>query len=251
MNKKWIFISSFIFIVALILVPTFLVVNGTVAINLGPSTIVITEEKYNKNYEKIKINIEADVFISQRDQDGIKIEASSNQTPRIKISQTSKSIIVDSKKQPALDIKFLSDEPRPQIFVFMKQATEIEINSKSKVTIQDYKTESMDIVFNSDGSLTSTNLQIKKLNITQTLSGFVSLKGSGEELNLYSSNSSRTLMRFFPLKSAKINSQGSGAIELNVSDKLDVTIVDSSPVRYQGVPEITSNIIGTGSLTSF
>lgn len=251
MNRKWLLFSTLILISALILVPALLVVNGTVAINLGPTTTLITEQKYTKNYEKIKINIEADVFISQRDEDGIKIEASTAQTPRIKISQTSKTILVDSQNQPALDIKLLNEETRPKIYVYMKQAIEIEINSKSKVQLLKYKTESMDIVFNSDGSLVADDLETKKLSITQSLSGFVSIKGSSDELNLYSSNSARSLLRYLPVKTATINSQGNGAIELNVAEKLDVKIFDSSPVRYQGTPEITQEINGTGYVTSF
>jgi len=251
MNRKWFFFSTFILIVAFISIPLFLVVNGTVAVSVGPSTRIITEQKFSKNFEKIRINIEADIIIGQKDQDSVKIEASSNQTPRIKISQTSKTISIDNQNTPALDIKLLTEETRPKIFVYMKEATEIEINTKSKVEIQKYKIPSLKILFNSNGSLIADSIETENLEITQTLAGFVSIKGTSDNLSLYSSNSSRTLLRFMPVKKASINSQGSGAIELNVTETLDVKIAGSSPIRYQGVPTITKEITGDGSLTSF
>lgn len=251
MNRKWFFFSTFILIVAFISIPLFLVVNGTVAVSVGPSTRIITEQKFSKNFEKIRINIEADIIIGQKDQDSVKIEASGNQTPRIKISQTSKTISIDNQNTPALDIKLLTEETRPKIFVYIKEATEIEINTKSKVEIQKYKIPSLKILFNSNGSLIADSIETENLEITQTLAGFVSIKGTSDNLSLYSSNSSRTLLRFMPVKKASINSQGSGAIELNVTETLDVKIAGSSPIRYQGVPTITKEITGDGSLTSF
>lgn len=251
MTRKSLLITFLILAATIIVVPSILVANGTVNLNVGPSTTLITEQKFDKTFEKIKISIEADIIITQKDQDSIKIEASKNQTPRIKISQTSRTISVDTKNEPLLDIKLLNEDTRPKIFVSMKDAKEIEISGKSRVQIQKYKTDNLNIIFNSEGSFIADNLEVGSLQITQSLSGFVNLKGKAEDLSIYSSNSARSLLRFFSVKNAKINSQGSGAIELDVSDNLDVNISGSSPVRYQGVPTITKQINGEGNLSSF
>lgn len=241
----------FFVLVSVSVISTFLVASGQVTINLLGSPNTTIKQEFTKNFEKIKIDIEADITIYQSNTDSVTIETTKAKASEIKISQTSKTINIQPEKKSLLNIQLINQDSKPKISIYMKQLQEIEINSKSKVQIQKYSTDRISIIFNSDGSLIADSIQAKKIEIDQKLSGFVSLNGSAEELSLNTADSARSLLRYMQVKTAVVNSTGTGSIELNVTDSLSVKSSGSSPIKYQGVPAIKKDIKPGSILSSF
>ena len=168
----------------------------------------------------------------------------------IVIKKTSKTISIEKKEDTLVDLSQLRETSTPDVIVTMKNLEELEIGGKAKVQLSSFKGDNLSIDFSSESSLSGDILQSKRMSINHTGTGFISLIGVGQDLIVNSTNSGRSLLRNFIVKNAKISTEGSGGIEINVSAELSASLNGSSPVRYQGNPKI--NQTGkTGNLRSF
>jgi|688.fasta_scaffold226038_1 hypothetical protein len=249
MTRNWKIIAAIAFLVVSFSVPTFLVSAGYVVLPSNTSEQVL-QENYTKNYTKFKTDLDLYVTILEGETDSVRIEASEAFLKTIVIKKTSKTISIEKKEDTLVDLSQLRETSTPDVIVTMKNLEELEIGGKAKVQLSSFKGDNLSIDFSSESSLSGDILQSKRMSINHTGTGFISLIGVGQDLIVNSTNSGRSLLRNFIVKNAKISTEGSGGIEINVSAELSASLNGSSPVRYQGNPKI--NQTGkTGNLRSF
>lgn len=80
-------------------------------------------------------------------------------------------------------------------------------------------------------------------------SGSISISGSCDHNKIHISGSGKIHAFGFRTLSTEISTSGSGDSEVNASNTLDVTIVGSGNVWYQGNPAVTRRISGSGSVS--
>lgn len=250
MTRNWKITAAIAFLVVSFSVPTFLVSAGYVVLPSNNTSERILQENYTKNYTKFKTDLDLYVTILEGETDSVRVEASEAFLKTIVIKKTSKTISIEKKEDTLVDLSQLRESSTPDVIVTMKNLEELEIGGKAKVQLSSFKGGDLSIDFSSESSLSGDILESKSVSINHTGTGFISLIGMGENLILNSTNSGRSLLRNFNVKSAKINTEGSGGVEISVSTDLSASLNGSSPVRYQGNPKI--NQTGkTGNLRPF
>jgi hypothetical protein len=237
MNRNWKIVATLVFLIVIFSVPAFLVSAGYVILPSNSSSKIL-EEKYDKNYTKFKIDIDAYVTILQGEKDSIRVEAPQAFLKTIAIKKTSKTISVEKAGDTLVDFNQFRDSSKPNIILTIKNLEELEIGGKAKVQLSSFTGQNLSIDFGSDTSFSGEILNAKNVYISHSGEGFISLIGTGENLTVNTKDSGRTLLRNFEVQNAQIKTEGEGGVELNVQKKLVAELNGSSPVRYQGNPKI-------------
>lgn len=249
MNRTWKILVALVFIIVIFSIPTFLVSAGYVILPSNSSSKVL-EEKYDKNYTKFKIDIDAYVTILEGQKDSIRIEAPQAFLKTIEIKKTSKTISVEKTGDTLMDLSQFTESSKPNIVLTMKNLDELEISGKAKVQLSSFTGQNLNVDFSSEASFSGEILNTKNIFVSHSGRGFISLIGTGENLTVNTKDSGRTLLRNFEVQNAQIKTEGEGGLELNVKQKLIAELNGTSPVRYEGSPKIEQT--GTsGSLKSF
>ena len=96
----------------------------------------------------------------------------------------------------------------------------------------------------------NTPLPITSNNLSLSIGGAgdITINGTANSLNVSVIGAGN--IRTFELATAQaeVSIAGSGNVEVNVSDELNVQIDGSGNVRYRGTPEVTSSIAGSGTV---
>ncbi|HLP56305.1 MAG TPA: head GIN domain-containing protein [Fluviicola sp.] len=204
----------------------------------------VTEIRSVTNFNKIKLDMDADVTYVQDSIFYVEISAQSNLMSVIKTTVSAGELRIENTKwiRKHNPITFIIHSPT---IVGMTVSGSGNINANGAIT-----TGSMDLKISGSGNISLYSLQSGEFDATISGSGNISvvngtvnnqratISGSGniETLNLTSANAN-----------AKIS--GSGDISIRVTQLLDAMISGSGDIIYAGSAAVNATISGSGSVT--
>lgn len=104
------------------------------------------------------------------------------------------------------------------------------------------------ITVTSSGDVDASKLDGEALSASNSGSGNIRLAGQVGELTVAIDGSGNLDATKLSAKRAKVAVNGSGGAAVNVSDELDAKISGSGDISYLGLPKITSQVSGSGSI---
>lgn len=236
-------IILFLFLIVIFAVPVVMFANGNLILPVVSGIEEVVEESFSTPFSKLKIAVEAEVLVLQdQNLNSIRLEGNKSLLKQVAIKTTSKTLSIENKDNFNLNLNPFDPSNRLKILVALTSLEELEVIKNSKVEIKELKTESLNIIFDSAGSLISNNLMVDNLKISQSSSGFINFKGRSQQLEAYVSGPSRLLLRGLKLKTANLNAQSNSSVEVSVTEKFKVVTTGTPTIRYEGVPEIESDL---------
>jgi hypothetical protein len=187
------------------------------------SGAVITEERAVTGFSRVQINMGADLVLTQDDTESLSIQADDNLMPYILTDVRGGALVIETPDNVSLD----PSQPI-QVRVGFAELSEINIFGRSNVTADDLNLETLALHFAGSGSAQLTG---QVANQTLTIRGQATLNN----LELDTAHT-------------RVEISGSGTVEVNASDTLDVTIAGMGFVYYAGSPQITQSISGSGTI---
>jgi hypothetical protein len=223
---------------------------------------VVSENVDLDDVSGIILEIPATVYLTQEDEQSIKIEAQQNILDNI----------IKSINSDALKLRFDEDVSQCEaikVYMTIQQLAMIDIRGSGEVNSNsEFESEDeLDINISGSGDVyVDVNASLVNLDINGsgdislgtecediygTISGSGELKLTGNCTNYadFMISGSGDINAFnFINKSLDINTYGSGEAKVNVSDQLKVKIVGSGDVYYKGNPTLSVNISGSGEV---
>ncbi|MEQ8225013.1 MAG: head GIN domain-containing protein [Candidatus Eremiobacterota bacterium] len=121
-----------------------------------------------------------------------------------------------------------------------------DITAEEKITVDE-----LEIKHNLSPGKINLIVDANKINTELGSSGDITLAGTvkNHDISLLGSGD----IKSFDLlcESCKVNILGSGTVEVNVTEKLDVKIMGTGEVLYKGKPEVEKQVLGNGTCKEF
>ncbi len=198
-----------------------------------------------KDFQKINLSGAGVLKITQGTEESITIIGDSRVVPKIRTE------VVDG----VLNIK-----PKTQFFLLFFPMTEtiydikvkdlnsIKISGSGEIeTLNELRSNDLVIDINGSGEGV-LNIDVVNLNLNISGSGEFTLDGNAEKQDLDISGSGKYFGNNLLGKEGVVKISGSGDVQMNVSEKLDIKISGSGGVEYMGNPEVSQSISGSGDV---
>jgi hypothetical protein len=98
------------------------------------------------------------------------------------------------------------------------------------------------------GLVVSDSLSVESLEIDLTGASRVTLQGTASKLHIASTGSVRLDARNLATQWCSVKMNGAGTVEIEVTEKLNVTVTGAGKVLYWGDPKVNMKMTGTGSV---
>jgi hypothetical protein len=113
-----------------------------------------------------------------------------------------------------------------------------------KLTVKDLSS----ITLGGSGAIMARDIHTDRLKVLLGGSGDISTAGTADDQDIVIGGSGSYHAADLKSKTATISIGGSGDADLNVTEKLNVTIAGSGSVTYAGEPTVTQHILGSGTV---
>lgn len=207
---------------------------------------ITTETREVDNFTGINSQGSYDVHISQDESlkaGQVRIEAPSDMFEFIETDVSGDILTITNKRC------FRGDN-NIHVYTSSKEVNNISLSGSGNVNSEtDLVTTTMNLEISGSGSI-ECDVIANKLNAKISGSGDIETYGDIDNQDLVIKGSGN--IKNFNIESLIVSTtiDGSGNIEVSVSEKLDVDIDGSGEVRYKGSPTITQDITGSGSVIS-
>jgi len=202
-----------------------------------------TEERTVEDFNAIRSEINAKVYIIQSEKNSVEIVAQQNILDNIKITVTNNEIIISQKR-------CANNYDSIEIFISTKSLNKITMKGSGEIFMNNrFEAEDLDLIIDGSGNINFSDIFISKQLITQINgSGNVNLAGRDSiKLHTIDIAGSGNVNAFGLLtKQTKVQISGSGNVNAWAIEKLDVNITGSGNVYYKGNPDIYIDNTGSG-----
>ncbi|MHC1707639.1 MAG: head GIN domain-containing protein [Bacteroidales bacterium] len=203
---------------------------------------ITTEDRNMGTFHSIKLNIPAQVKLTQGAVIQTRIEAQPNLLKLIKTSVAKEKLEITSDE-------CFGENKGITVFITMPQINLLSIDGSGNIeTTSPINVSKLELVIHGSGDI--------KLNATSELvycgikgSGNVILAGSSKQQYVKIDGSGNYKASDFATENSEINIQGSGNAEVFAISRLKAEISGSGSVFYKGNPDVKSKINGSGNIS--
>jgi hypothetical protein len=216
---------------------------------IGPSERgsgnVKTETRDVSDFHSIEISYPADVLVKQGSQESLQIEAEDNLLPGLKTEV----------KNGVLDIfykttngKHVNPTKTVKITVVVKDLTSVDFTSAGELTIDNLKTNTLDVSLSGAGNLKLNKILVKALGVSLSGAGSMSASGTADNLNLSISGFGDFKGADLHNRDARVEISGAGSATTWVDNNLDAQISGAGSISYYGSASVTKQVSGVGGV---
>ena len=196
------------------------------------------------DFDRLEIDGNFKVFLTQSDRPGLKIEADENLLEYIEVRQVGNKLEIESKrnifraKKKDLHIKY-TDLQRIEL------SCALDINGETPIEVKS-------LLIDCSGAI-DLNIDVIAERLRLDVSGAADCDLNGRVKDVSLNISGAGDFNAFGLRAEDVNIDMSGAASARVfaTDMLDVEISGAGSVKYKGDPDIRRNISGIGSLRKY
>ena len=208
---------------------------------------VIKQSRTVNGFNSIEVDYPADVTIKQGGKESLIIEAEDNLLPGL-ITKVSDGTLKISYKvesgNPVTPTKPIN------ITITAKDLKSVNLTSAGKMTIDGFETKALDVSLNGAGALTMNEITATDLTINLSGAGDLKANGTTDSLELSISGVGSFDGSDLHSQTASVSLSGAGGATVWVDEKLDATVSGAGSIHYYGMPTVTKEIAGVGSVTS-
>lgn len=208
---------------------------------------VLQEQREVTSFEGINVNNAIHVFLSQGNEESVKVEADDNVVPYIQTKVKDRILHITLKGEEP--IRNFSPKLPMNVYVTIKNLREIEANAAATVEGESaFQVETLELDISSAASL---DLEVKGENIDMDISSAANVTLSGQINSMKAEVSGACKLDGTNLETLKANIDMSGASSatLKVKDELEYDVSGASRLTYSGNPRIyKAEITSAGSV---
>ncbi len=204
-----------------------------------------TEDHNVSGFKNIDCNASADVYITQGEPAGVKVEGDDNLLPYIEINQEGDRLVIRERSHINLDptdgLKIYVASPE---FNSINASGAGDIVGQTKITSSD----ELNIRLSGAGDI---RMEVNAPTVVCTLSGAGSayLKGQAKNVDIELSGVGSTHCYDLQAENTKVDVSGVGSAEVFASVKLDATVNGVGSINYKGnATDVSQHANGVGSI---
>ena len=261
-RSPWVGASLGVFVVAAIFIVTFageglglksvpfwsfdndiLQIGDIAGERISGSGNIITENRQVSNFDRVELEIQANLEIQQGQTDSLTVSGDDNILPLLVTNVSGGKLTIRFK--PAVNVH----ATRPiQINLTVKNLKELQNSSSGKVTVRPLTTDDLHLKLSSSGNIEIEESQVNKITAELTSSGDMLIKGNANQLDLLVTSSGSFQAGDLCIQKAKVRLTSSGDVTVWVEEDLNVNISSSGNVAYYGNPVTYSSLTSSGRL---
>lgn len=202
---------------------------------------VIKKEHDISKVDKLDINGQFTVILSQGKRSSLAIETDENLHDYITVENKENTIRIETEG-------FITDAEKLNVYVTMPHFRYIDLSGAVELT-NDKKIKTKSMRIDASGA-TEINLdmEIKELSIDLSGASTITLEGSAKNVEFDLSGASEIEAYGFETENMIIDISGAGSAEVFVIEKLDVEVSGAGEVKYKGEPQIDKDVSGAGTI---
>jgi len=207
-----------------------------------PSGEVVEEEFFLDPFSEVSLEIPADVFIREGEEQQVVVKAQ---------SEIIEELLKTSVRNEVWDIEFnqcFNLQQGISIYITIPDLKKISTSGSGNVVTEDIFVQDDVILTVSGSGSIEGSFEVTQIECVISGSGSIELEGSSQRAEHTVSGSGSIKSFEFTTNRSEVSISGSGSASISVTDFLDVIISGSGSVRYKGDPTIDSSISGSGSL---
>lgn len=208
-----------------------------------------TEDRHITGFSSVNVAGSFDVVITQGSTESVKVQAPSDIISRI-ITEVEGGVLKIYTKSDNDWHWFNGGHKKIMIYVSAKDLNGVILSGSGDVSFKGgIRANSFKLKLTGSGDVTG-RLDVKSLDAVLAGSGDITISGSADNSNISVAGSGDYSARDLVTNTASVRVAGSGDVRINVSQKLDASVIGSGDVHYTGsVKNINSSKVGSGDIS--
>jgi hypothetical protein len=207
------------------------------------SGTVAKETRILRNIDSVTVSGGANLVITQGNEEGLEIEAEDNLIQFFHVEVKGANLTLDSNPNSELS----ATEP-VNFYLKVKNLGSLTMNGSGNAQSESIKSDQFTMALEGSGDIKITKFRANSLTVSLPGSGDIRLGGSVVDQTVTLDGSGNYFTKGLASVNAKVNVSGSGSVEVQCKEKLDVKVDGSGLVRYSGNPKVTKTISGSGGV---
>jgi hypothetical protein len=207
----------------------------------------VTEARYVGDFDRIELNVDADVEFTQDEKTSISIEGQKNILDVLTTEKHGNSLVIGYEQCVVAHSKII-------IHVTNQELNGIRLNGSGNFQCPGtISTTDFQAINSGSGNISIHSLSTNRLSTSINGSGRIDIHGNtiASEIVARINGSGDIRCDEFPAESAEVSIHGSGNCYVFPSDELNATIAGSGNIYYTGSPSINVHIVGSGQVIPF
>lgn len=203
----------------------------------------VTEIRDLKDFDRIQLSIDADVYYTQDSVYKVEISAQSNILTVLKVDVSNSELKLDFKRN-------VWDHNKIKITIHSPNLKGLSISGSGDINIQNsVYTSDLELNISGSGNIYLPFLNSQNVSARISGTGDITIADGGTKTEtLTVSGSGNIEAKNFIAENCTAKISGLGDISVHATETLNVTISGTGDVSYKGKPTVSSNISGLGKL---
>ncbi|QEC75989.1 head GIN domain-containing protein [Mucilaginibacter ginsenosidivorax] len=208
-----------------------------------------TEDRHLSGFTSVSVAGSFDVVITQGATESVKVQAPSDVISRIITEVEGNTLKIYTKSDNDWHW-FDGGHKKVMIYVSIKEVNGVSLSGSGDVSFREgLRAGSFRLKLTGSGDV-SGKLWVKNLDVNLAGSGDIKISGTADNSNISVAGSGDYTARDLTTNTASVRVAGSGDARVNVSQKLEASVVGSGDVYYTGsVKSVSSSKIGSGDVS--
>jgi hypothetical protein len=206
---------------------------------------MITETRDLSDFHSIEVSYPAQVLVKQGSKESLEIEAEANLLPGLQTQVRNNTLEIFYKTK---DGKHVNPTKTVKITIVVKDLTSVDFTSAGDLTIDNLKTNTLDVSLSGAGNLKLNKILVKALGVSLSGAGSMSASGTADDLSLSISGFGDFKGADLHNKDAHVDISGAGSATTWVDNNLDAQISGAGSISYYGSASVTKQISGVGGI---
>ena len=203
---------------------------------------VISHPVYTESFSAVQIGGHYEIVYRHAPVSSLRFELHENLVEYIDVEVRSGTLVISS------EVMFAGNST-PRVYIYAPQLDSIAISGTG--LLRDWDTLTTQSLSLDVGGAVEGSITLEAESVRAVVSGVASLRleGRADTAAIVVAGAGEVSAGELQTRNASVNIAGVGSVTISVADALDVLISGAGSVRYIGDPDVTSNIIGAGSVT--
>ncbi|GET20217.1 head GIN domain-containing protein [Prolixibacter denitrificans] len=206
-----------------------------------------TDKRTLPPFTEISLRVSGDVHLMQGDNQSVEIKAKASTINKLITEVKDRKLVI---RFSTTDSWFKSWNPgKIDIYITIPQIDALSVSGSGSILSDDEITSRiLDLAVSGSGDIKLTDLSAEKVSAAVSGSGDIYLEGSDTSDSFEAAISGSGDIKASELKAKNVDVKisGSGDCDVYAVDQLKVRVIGSGTVRYDGNPQIDSNVSGSG-----
>lgn len=198
---------------------------------------LVPREYNDLQFDSVEIQENMELIYRKGDSDQVTVEIQENLAQYLDVSVTDNRLIIKARKNVWFDYDEAAEQPK----VYITKPELKKLYCSGIVTIKDadpIETDQLDLRLS---GMCNINLEVHAKKVSTSISGTgdILLYGTADQIDFNISGMGTINASELAAATGRINIDGSGNINVNCSEKLDLDVNGMGNITYKGNPEIT------------